>query len=110
LKNGRYEETGCICWYLNGFIHRDDDLPAVEWEDGAKAWYQHGAYHRDNDLPSYIGGIGYKVWHQHGERHRTTGPAVITSVGEQHWYLNDKLLYCNTQEEFEKLMKLKAFW
>jgi hypothetical protein len=110
VKNGRYEEYDSVCWYLNDQLHRDNDLPAVEWNNGDKAWYRHGKYHRDNDLPAYISSSGTKYWYQHGKLHRTTGPAVIYSNGIQYWYLNYKRLDCKTQAEFERLMRLKAFF
>ena len=25
-------------WLVNGKLHRENDLPAVEWADGSKAW------------------------------------------------------------------------
>jgi hypothetical protein len=32
-----------------------------------------------------------KEWHNHtGQRHRIDGPAYITHLGSEHWYLNDK--------------------
>ena len=42
--------------------------------------------------------------------HREDGPAVIDFNGSQKWYLFDQIINCNSQEEFEKLMKLKVFW
>lgn len=44
------------------------------------------------------------------ERHREDGPALTLSNGKQEWYYFGKHLNCKTQEEFEELMKLKAFW
>jgi hypothetical protein len=36
-------------WYNEkGQFHREDDLPAIEWEDGTKHWYIEGKYHREN--------------------------------------------------------------
>jgi hypothetical protein len=109
MMNGRYEHSEGVFWYLNDEFHRDCDLPAIEYSDGAKHWYQHGKLHRDNDLPAYIG-IGEKCWYQHGKLHRTTGPAIICSDGTQRWHLNGKQIDCKTQAEFLQLMRLKAFW
>jgi hypothetical protein len=110
IKNGRYEETNNVRWYLNGQLHRDNDLPAIEWNDGDKYWYQHGQLHRENDLPAYIIIGGNKYWYQHGKYHRTAGPAIECADGNKSWYLNGELLDCKTQSEFERLMRLKAFW
>jgi hypothetical protein len=30
--------------------------------------------------------------------------------GQQYWYYQGTQLNCKTQEEFDRLMKLKAFW
>jgi hypothetical protein len=49
--------------------------------------------------------------------HREDGPAIIYSMGfagrkdvEKQWWYLGKRLDCKTQEEFESLMRLKAFW
>ena len=54
---------GTILWTKNGELHRDDDLPAVEYEYGTKLWYKDGVKHRDNDLPA--------VEHADGTKERT---------------------------------------
>jgi len=66
-----------------GEIHREDG-PAVEWSDGLKQWYRNG-----------------KV-------HRLDGPAVISSSGES-WFINGIWIPVNSQEEFERYLKLLAF-
>jgi len=70
-------------WYLDGKCHRTDG-PAIEYIDGDKYWYL------DNKL------------------HRTDGPAVEYTNGDKRWYLHG--IDCKSQEEFERLMRLKAFW
>jgi hypothetical protein len=42
------------CWYKNGKIHRDNDLPAIISQNGYKGWYKNGQLHRDNDLPAVM--------------------------------------------------------
>jgi hypothetical protein len=43
--------------------------------------------------------------------HRIDGPAFDwMSVKRQEWYLYGKRVDVNSQEEFERMMKLKAFW
>ena len=42
------------------------------------------------------------------ETHSEMGPAVEEINGDKHWFLNDN--WIETQEKFEQLMKLKAFW
>lgn len=45
-----------------------------------------------------------------GQLHRDDGPAFECHNGSQKWFLNGVLIRCETQEEFEHFMKLKAFW
>ncbi|CAB4196971.1 hypothetical protein UFOVP1290_491 [uncultured Caudovirales phage] len=63
-----------------------EDGPAIEYADGGKCWY------KNNIL------------------HRVDGPAVDFANGTKLWYLNGQNIKCSSQKEFEKLMKLKAFW
>ncbi len=72
-------------WYLNHVLHRED-YPAVEYINGDKTWYL-------ND-----------------KRHREDGPAVELANGSKSWWINDKKINCSSNEEFLKLIKLKAFW
>jgi hypothetical protein len=66
--------------------------------------------HRE-DGPAYINRVsGYEAWYRYGELHREDGPAQITGRGDKYWWLNGQYVHCNTQEEFERLVKLKAFW
>jgi hypothetical protein len=88
LPNGgelQEDSDGNKEWYLNGNLHREDG-PAVENDDGSKWWYLNGKLHRED------------------------GPASEGVNGDKYWYINDKHVPCKTQEEFERVMKLKAFW
>lgn len=41
--------------------------------------------------------------------HCETGPAIV--IGEtKRWFYNGKLMDCNTQEMFDRLVRMKAFW
>ena len=75
-------------WYKNGKAHRDNDLPAVIWKDGAQFWFQNGKCHRDNDLPAIIYSNENKYWYKDGNIHRDNDlPAIIYAVnGNQYWY------------------------
>ena len=33
----------------DGKLHRDNDLPAVEWKSGGKEWWINGSLDREND-------------------------------------------------------------
>jgi hypothetical protein len=100
LPNGGilYEYThNNICylaeWYLNSKRHREGG-PAVEYNNGDKWWFLNG------------------------KRHREDGPAIEyaynngghTKYWTKYWYINDIQISCTTQKEFERLMRLKAFW
>ena len=101
-------------WYLNGKLHREGDLPAVELSNGDKEWCINGKHHRDNNQPAVIRSSGDKFWCINDKLHRTDGPAIIytNEYGDSSkywWYLNDEELDCKTQEEFEYYLKYKAF-
>jgi hypothetical protein len=53
---------------------------------------------------------GDKFYYLNGKMHREDGPAVDYANGNKAWYINDQYLPCTTQEQFERLMKLEAFW
>ena len=79
-------------WYLNGKLHRDNDLPAVVRICGDKQWYQNGYLHRDNDLPAEIYATGTQIWYLHGLLHRDNDlPTLIKYNGTQKWYQNGEL-------------------
>ena len=41
--------------------------------------------------------------------HREDGPAVIHPNGKSFWWYEGEYIDCKSQEEFERLLKLKAF-
>jgi hypothetical protein len=43
-------------------------------------------------------------------KHRELGPAVIYDYGRKEWWYQGERIPVNSQEEFEKFLKLKAFW
>jgi hypothetical protein len=78
-----------IYWLTtNDELHREDG-PAVERPDGSKEWWV-------ND-----------------ERHRIDGPAAEYFIGSskiRYWYYHGEKIEVSSQEEFERVLKLKAFW
>jgi len=70
-----------IFWYKYGFLHRDNDKPAVIGSTFVE-WWVDGKRHRDNDKPAVIfkedkqNGNNREYWFR-GELHRENGPAVI---------------------------------
>ena len=53
---------------------------------------------------------GTKHWYVDDLLHREDGPAIEYADGSKYWFINDKEIFCKSNEEFLKLMKLKAFW
>ena len=53
-------------WFSNGKLHRENDLPAIEWSNGTKWWYFNGKLHRENDLPAIEYPNEYKEWYFNG--------------------------------------------
>jgi hypothetical protein len=76
--------------------------------DGNQEWrLPNGKLHRE-DGPACISSTGSKWWYFNGEPHREDGPAVESSNGFKSWWIHGQFI--KTQEEFEKLMRLRAFW
>jgi hypothetical protein len=103
------DSYGTICYYndLNQY-HREDG-PAIEYANGTKWWYLNDQLHRE-DGPAVEWDNGDRSWHLNSQRHREDGPAIERANGSKSWYFRDKRIDCETNEEFLKLMKLKAFW
>jgi hypothetical protein len=86
-----------------------------EQEDGTTSWYDHGKLHCVDGPavtygPLYGPFAGDKCWFFYGKFHREDGPAVEKSNGTKYWYYHGKLIKCSSQEEFGRIIKLKAFW
>jgi hypothetical protein len=47
---------------MNGKLHREGDLPAIQYPDGSRRWYKNDKLHRDNNLPSIINFNAKKGW------------------------------------------------
>jgi len=80
----KVSHNGDKYWYFNNHIHREDG-PAIEYTNG--------------DCEFWLYGL----------RHRLDGPAVDWADDKQ-WFYMDKHIECKSQEEFKRLIKLKAFW
>ncbi len=72
----------------NGLSHRDNDLPAIEYDNGIKCWYQNGKLHRENDLPAIEGYDGTKCWYKNDNAHRIGNPAIIYHDNTERFYIN----------------------
>lgn len=67
----------------------------------------------DNYVATYVVEGMYKIYSNnttHPVPHRLDGPAVEFSSGCNIWYVNGERINCSTQEEFERILKLKTFW
>jgi hypothetical protein len=62
-----------------------------------------------------------KYWYENGILHKLDGPAYIDidnmALGLKmplnygmHWYYENELMSCNSQEDFERILKMKSFW
>ena len=71
------------------------------------------AHYEDNNLIRVVlkDGIDFYFTTFNGERklHRVDGPALIYN-NIKNWYYRGQLIDCFSQEEFERLIKLKAFF
>jgi len=72
-------------WYIDDKRHRVDG-PAVEFVNGDKLWYKEDLLHRED------------------------GPAIELENGVKAWYYQGQKIECSSQQEFEKLIRLKLFW
>jgi len=54
--------------------------------------------------------FGNKHYRLNGELHREDGPAIEYPNGSKSWYYHGKYIDCYSQEELERLIKLKVLW
>lgn len=95
----------------NNQYHKENG-PAVIYSNGDNHWYKHGLLHRE-DGPA-IDDEKVKAWYFDGERHRLDGPAYL-EYRDGHliiseWWYRGKWIDVDSQEEFERLIKLELFW
>jgi hypothetical protein len=100
--------SGYKSWYLNGELHRETG-PAVEYADGTKLWLLNDKYHRENG-PACEYADGSKFWYLNGKRHREEGPAREYANGTKEWWVDDERVYCTDNETFLRMMKFKWCW
>jgi hypothetical protein len=77
---------------------------------GDQRWFKNNRLHREDGPAVVFVKSGYWAWYFEGWRHRLDGSAVRLENGREQWWVNGEALDCQTQEEFERLMKLRAFW
>jgi hypothetical protein len=59
-----------------GELHRDGDLPAVQFLDGSLEYYAEGKRHREGDRPAVVQAGGLRIFWQKGKRFREGGKPV----------------------------------
>lgn len=95
-------------WWVKGQLHREDG-PAIIHRDTTLCWYFHGQIHRD-DGPAVIDADGTKKWVWKNQRHRLDGPAIEFADGTGVWYFKGLKMEVSSQQEFERMISLRAFW
>jgi len=75
---------------------------------GDKYWYKDDLLHRE-DGPAIEETNGDKFWYIEGKIHRADGPAIEYINGIKFWYYQGKYIKCSSQQQFERLIKLKVF-
>ena len=71
-------------------LHRNNDLPAIEYSNGTKFYYKNGRRHRDNDLPAIEYASGHKEYYKNGKLHRDNDlPAIeYAAIGYKEYWVN----------------------
>jgi len=103
------DKEGTKRWYDQDKLHREDG-PAIEYVNGDKLWFRQDKLHREDGPAVECSSAphkGNKYWWLNGERHREDGPAIEYGTGDKNWYYNGKQIKCSSQEEFEKIIKIK---
>jgi hypothetical protein len=86
-KSGSY-------WFQDGKLHGEHG-PAVI-DANKSMWYRFGFVHRNNDLPAVVYSNGTKKWYNYGKLHRANGPAIKRPNGDNEWYEHGKLIKCSS--------------
>jgi len=77
------EKTVWMDWNWN--IHREEDLPAIEYVNGDRIWYKNGNKHREGN-PAVVFKDGHQEWWFEGKLHREDGPAILWPDGRAFYY------------------------
>jgi hypothetical protein len=105
MTNLVIDEYGTKSWYNEKREYHREDGPAIEWADGTKCWYINGKNKEDGPAVEFVS--GEKNWLVNDLLHRKDGPAIEWANGDKEWWYNGD---CSSQEEFEKIIKLRMFW
>lgn len=58
-------------WAKENCVHRENDLPAIIYNNGKKEWYDVGNLHRENDLPASMDD-DQQMWYTNNMIHPAT--------------------------------------
>jgi hypothetical protein len=96
MKNGLIiEDDGTKCWYVDDQLHREDG-PALEKPKNYRAWFKNGKLHRED-------GVAIEYFGRDGDLGVGWFPTKI-------WYYRGRRVDCSCQEEFDRLIRMRAFW
>jgi hypothetical protein len=86
-------------------------MTTYSWTDtsGVTAFYKGELFHRE-DGPAVIhpDPDGDKYWYIMDQLHRLDGPAIESKDGNEWWYKGERIPV-NSQQDFEKYLKLLIF-
>jgi len=86
----------------------------MDWIEYEKSeFFIHYYNKQDHSYHKLVGiGINYRgiYFYKNGVSHCLEGPACIMKNGAKEYWVNGKRLDCKTDEEFKRLINLKAFW
>jgi hypothetical protein len=96
------DNNGTTSWYnVNGELHRDNDLPAIENANGDKEWFINGLRHREDYLPAIEYVNGFADWYKYDEEYSYNQLCdyylTITRFGR----------YCLKKIKMRRLMRLR---
>jgi len=94
-----------------GNLHREDGpayLGSYDLKKFSHYYYINGKLHRENDLPAVIKPGGYKKWYFNDKLHRLNGPAS-KGPGYKYYYFHGEFIDVKSLKEFKKVIKLMAF-
>lgn len=72
----------------------------------AESYYLDGFLHREGDLPAYKDINGTKMYYWHGKKHRTKGPAQTSPNTLGRYFLEGNEILGQDLDDFLKLIKM----
>lgn len=101
------DSIGNQTWTVRGQYHRLNG-PALITSD-TQEWWVNGQRHRV-EAAAVENVNGTRCWYFRGKRHRIDGPAMEFPWGRCYWYFHGIEIPCSNQKQFDRLLRLKAFW